>query len=167
MKKQVDYHVMKLFIGLVVMILFGCQVSSKDKTNNESPLHGEWRNISLSVELDKKHGEPSEVFKVDEMNWEDKLKIRPIRTYFRSDGTFNSEHYNLNDSLIMNPKGTWTATDKEVIMITTSPFYDTTTCTYAIKDDVVSFGCWVDWDEDGEKDDWYLGTQKKFNEASN
>lgn len=123
--------------------------------------------MSLSVALDKKHGESSDIFEVDEINWEEKLKIRPIRTYFRTDGTFNSEHYNLKDSLIMNPSGTWTASDKEIFMITTSPFSDTTSCTYTIKGDVITFGCWVDWDEDGEKDDWYLGTQKKFNIASN
>lgn len=102
----------------MVFILVSCQTPKRESIA-ESPLLGEWRNMSLSVALDKKHGESSDIFEVDEINWEEKLKIRPIRTYFRTDGTFNSEHYNLKDSLIMNPSGTWTASDKEIFMITT------------------------------------------------
>lgn len=148
----------------VFIILFSC--SSKSGENRESykfeSLVGEWRNLTLKVELDKKQGRPSSIFEVNENTWEEQLQIRPIRTYFRNDGTFNSEHFNLQDSLVLNPSGSWTATDGEVTMMTTQPFSDTTTCTYTIKGNVVTFGCWVDWDEDGEKDDWYLGTQQKY-----
>ncbi|HNP07744.1 MAG TPA: hypothetical protein PKN99_08950 [Cyclobacteriaceae bacterium] len=148
----------------VFIILFSC--SSKSGENRESykfeSLVSEWRNLTLKVELDKKQGRPSSIFEVNENTWEEQLQIRPIRTYFRNDGTFNSEHFNLQDSLVLNPSGSWTATDGEVTMMTTQPFSDTTTCTYTIKGNVVTFGCWVDWDEDGEKDDWYLGTQQKY-----
>ncbi|MBZ0244532.1 MAG: hypothetical protein K8H85_01165 [Cyclobacteriaceae bacterium] len=148
----------------VFIILFSC--SSKSGENRESykfeSLVGEWRNLALKVELDKKQGRPSSIFEVNENTWEEQLQIRPIRTYFRNDGTFNSEHFNLQDSLVLNPSGSWTATDGEITMMTTQPFSDTTMCTYTIKGNVVTFGCWVDWDEDGEKDDWYLGTQKKY-----
>lgn len=148
----------------VFIILFSC--SSKSGENRESykfeSLVSEWRNLTLKVELDKKQGRPSSIFEVNENTWEEQLQIRPIRTYFRNDGTFNSEHFNLQDSLVLNPSGSWTATDGEITMMTTQPFSDTTTCTYTIKGNVVTFGCWVDWDEDGEKDDWYLGTQQKY-----
>ncbi len=124
-------------------------------------LIGEWRNVSLRIEMDKNHGEPSSIFEVDDTTWEEKLQIRPIQTFFTEDGHFNSEHYNLQDSLILNPEGTWNATDNEITMITTTPFNDTTACSFNIVNDIVTFGCWVDWDEDGEKDDWYEGTQRK------
>ncbi|MEQ8359419.1 MAG: hypothetical protein RH860_08025 [Cytophagales bacterium] len=90
------------------------------------------------------------------------MKIRPIRTFFNEDGSFNSEHYNLLDSLVLNPEGTWSATEDEIVMITVRPFNDTTSCSYSVVDGIATFGCWVDWDEDGEKDDWYLGEQRKY-----
>ncbi len=149
-----------------LIMLTACSPSKQNAEKNEKtlphPLQGEWRNVTLRIEIDKKQGEPSSVLELDEFTWEEKLQIRPIRTYFRDDGTFNSEHFNLKDSLVLNPEGTWSATASEIAMITQRPFTDTTSCTYSLEGDVVTFGCWVDWDQDGEKDDWYLGTQKKY-----
>lgn len=153
----------KIFLVALSVVVLACQPQGKKaEENGIHPLIGEWRNVDLSVEMDKKNGEPSRVFKVDENTWEDSLQIRPIRTYFRSDGTFNSEHFNLEDSLVLDPSGTWSTADEMITMITTRPFSDTTACEYQINGDVVTFGCWVDWDQDGDKDDWYLGTQKRF-----
>lgn len=153
----------RALLAVSMCILLSCQPQNKKaEESTVHPLLGEWRNVDLTVEVDKKDGDPSRIFKVDEHTWEDSLQIRPIRTYFRGDGTFNSEHFNLNDSLILNPSGTWSTTNNIMTMITTNPFSDTTACEYTINGDVVAFGCWVDWDQDGEKDDWYLGTQKRF-----
>lgn len=146
---------------LVALVLTGCHMQKQEKEQMH-PLEGEWRNLSLRLEMNKKHGDVTKVFEVDETTWEDSLKIRPIRTFYRADGTFNSEHYNLKDSLILNPEGEWTSTEEMITMITLRPFSDTTACTYTIEGAVVTFGCWVDWDEDGEKDDWYVGKQKKY-----
>lgn len=158
---------MRIVIAWLMICVSSCQTSKSENIADQNSLVGEWRNMSLRVELDKKHGAPSSIFEVNESSWENELQIRPIQTSFNKDGTFNSAHYNLQDSLVLNPEGTWTATAEEVLMITTSPFSDTTSCTYTIKDGVVTFGCWVDWDEDGEKDDWYLGTQKKYEVGTN
>jgi len=144
------------------LLLISCSAKQPDQKKLTADLAGEWRNVTLRVELDKKQGEPTSVFEVNEETWESTLQIRPIRTYFKPDGKFNSEHFNLTDSLVLNPEGTWSATTDEITMITLKPFNDTTSCTYRIEGNVVTFGCWVDWDEDGEKDDWYLGTQKRF-----
>lgn len=149
---------------LLMLVLAGCSQATKEKGEvKENPLIGEWRNLTIRVEMDKKQGEPTSVFEANEATWEEKVKIKPIRTYFREDSTFNSEHFNLKDSLVLNPEGTWTATEGEIEMTTLKPFSDTTSCTYSIEGDVITFGCWVDWDEDGEKDDWYVGTQKRYN----
>jgi hypothetical protein len=155
----------RILYFLLMTVFWNCQ-SPKEKQDVKldvsNPLLGEWRNLTLRVEIDKKQGDPSSIFEIDESTWESTLKIRPIRTYFKPDGQFNSEHFNLLDSLVLNPEGTWSATKDEITMITIKPFNDTTSCTYTVNDDVVTFGCWVDWDEDGEKDDWYVGTQKKY-----
>jgi len=151
---------MKTLIMFLSFLFFGCQTPQKKA--EEHSLIGEWRNLTLQVELNKKNGEPTDTFSVDERTWELTLNIRPIRTYFRSDSTFNSEHFNLNDSLILNPEGIWFTNGDQITMITQQPFNDTTECSYSISSDVATFGCWVDWDEDGDKDDWYVGTQRKF-----
>jgi len=144
-------------------MMLSCQTQRKKTVEDMvHPLVGEWRNVDLTVEMDKKNGDVSRIFKVDVSTWEDSLQIRPIRTYFRPNGTFNSEHFNLNDSLVLNPSGTWSTSDNMMTMITTKPFSDTTACEYTIDGEMVTFGCWVDWDQDGNKDDWYLGTQKRF-----
>ncbi|MEQ8423387.1 MAG: hypothetical protein RIA63_01665, partial [Cyclobacteriaceae bacterium] len=111
------------YLLIVGLFLVGCQpskqnneISEENSTEKSSPLIGEWRNLTLRVELDKKQGEPSSVFEVDENTWKETLQIHPIRTYFRSDGSFNSEHFNLNDSLVLNPEGTWTATADEIVI---------------------------------------------------
>lgn len=149
---------------LLMLVLAGCTQGTKDKDEvKQNPLIGEWRNLTIRVEMDKKHGEPTSIFEANEATWEEKVRIKPIRTYFREDNTFNSEHFNLKDSLVLNPEGTWTATEGKMEMITLKPFSDTTSCTYSIAGDVITFGCWVDWDEDGKKDDWYVGTQKRYN----
>lgn len=156
---------MNKYILIILIAVVSCQNTKENSSSQEEQLAtlvGEWTNLTLHVEMDKKNGEPSSVFDVNEKTWEEQLQIRPIRTYFRGDGTFNSEHFNLQDSLVLNPSGSWTASEGKITMITTKPFSDTTSCTYTIKGNVVTFGCWVDWDEDGEKDDWYLGTQKRY-----
>ncbi len=158
---------MRIVSILMLIWVAGCQATTSDNTTTDNSLYGEWRNLTLKVELDKKHGEPTSIFEVNESTWESELQIRPFQTFFNKDRTFNSAHYNLQDSLVLNPHGTWTATTEKVLMITTAPFSDSTACIYSIKDDIVTFGCWVDWDEDGEKDDWYLGTQKKYKTESN
>lgn len=97
---------------LLMLVLAGCTQGTKDKDEvKQNPLIGEWRNLTIRVEMDKKHGEPTSIFEANEATWEEKVRIKPIRTYFREDNTFNSEHFNLKDSLVLNPEGTWTATE--------------------------------------------------------
>lgn len=138
----------------------------KAPTTLSEALVGQWRNLTIEVEQLTVHDSDStSLFRVDSSNWEAKLGIRPIRTYFNADGSFRSEHYNLADSLVLNPTGTWKFVNDDLLeMITTAPFQDTTFCRTLLMGDTVRFDCMVDWDQDGQKDDRYIGVQKRFKE---
>jgi hypothetical protein len=125
----------------------------------EHPLLGEWRSVSLKVEIYKDTF--MEKLEANQDNWEQVLGIKPIRTFFRADGTFNSEHYNSKDSLVLNVKGTWQVQGNKLYLMQSSPKVDTVICKTWMRGDQAEFDCMVDWDEDGFQDDRYFGVQKK------
>lgn len=153
----------KVFSLLGILILIACQSKQQNVSDSKAhPLVGKWSNMSIRLEMNRKHGEPTSIYEVDSARWEEELKIRFIETSFNSDETFSSPHFNLRDSLILDQKGNWTADDNEIVMITTTPFADTTACKFVVIEGVAKFECWVDWDQDGEKDDLYKGQQRKL-----
>ena len=148
------------------LLLLSCQAkenSNQNKTDVKNPdlatqLVGEWRNVSMSVEI---QGDSLTVFEANEKNWEEKLRIKVIQTFFRPDKTYNSPHYTLSDSLFLDLKGTWAIDGDNLTMYQELPAKDTTVCKLSIKDGLAHFDCMVDWDSDGRKDDQYLGVQRK------
>lgn len=130
--------------------------------SQEQQLIGEWSNLSIKVDVNSKNnGDTNEVFEADRPQWEEKLKIKPIRSFFRVDSTWNSAHYNLKDSLVYDPSGKWWLSDNKLTMLQLSPSPDTTIYTFSIKSDTATFEALVDWDMDGKKDDKYFGKQIK------
>jgi hypothetical protein len=118
----------------------------------------------MRVDINSKNNSDSnETFEVDRQHWEEKLKIKPIRSFFRSDSTWNSAHYNLEDSLVFDPSGKWWIQNDQLAMLQLKPSVDTTVYIFNIKKDTASFECMLDWDMDGKKDDRYFGKQVKVN----
>lgn len=101
------------------------------------------------------------MFEVDRPQWEEKLKIKPIRSFFRADSTWNSAHYNLKDSLVYDPSGKWLIAQGKLTMLQLLPSVDTTIYNYNVRSDTATFEALVDWDMDGKKDDKYFGRQIK------
>lgn len=156
----------RILISFATLFFLSCN-DNKD-TQEEKPLSaseqltGEWNNIFLKVDIHSKNNSDSaEVLEVDRLQWEERLKIKPIRTFFRKDSTWNSAHYNLNDSLVYNPAGKWWLEGDRLVMLQQFPTPDTTNYTLSIKGDTATFECILDWDMDGKKDDKYFGKQIK------
>jgi len=151
----------KVLIFLVATFTIACNESGKKE--NGSPgqqLTGEWNNLSIKIDINSiNNSDTNEVFEVDRPQWEEKLKIKPIRTFFRADSTWNSAHYNLKDSLVYDPSGKWWMEGDKLVMLQTIPTPDTTTYSFILREDTASFECMLDWDMDGRKDDKYYGTQ--------
>jgi hypothetical protein len=153
----------KFFPVLSLLVFLSCNSSDDSKKSSVAEqLTGEWNNFSMKVEINSKNNsDTNEVFEVDRQQWEEKLKIKPIRTFFRADSTWNSAHYNLKDSLIYDPSGKWWIAGDKLVMMQMVPSRDTTAYSFILKSDTASFECLLDWDMDGNKDDKYFGTQIK------
>jgi hypothetical protein len=136
----------------------------KENTIESNELIGEWNNLSIRINIQSKNNlDSSEVFEVTRPEWEERLRIKPIRTFFRSDSTWNSAHYNLKDSLVYNPSGKWWIKENKLVMLQDFPSPDTTSYTFLLKKDTALFESLLDWDMDGRKDDFYSGRQIKVN----
>jgi hypothetical protein len=155
----------KILIGLTAIFCVACQDSGRSIKENvieSNELIGEWNNLSIRINIQSKNNsDSSEVFEVNRPEWEERLKIKPIRTFFREDSTWNSAHYNLKDSLVYNPSGKWWIKDDMLVLFQDFPSLDTTSYTLQLKKDTASFAGLVDWDMDGKKDDNYIGRQIK------
>jgi hypothetical protein len=126
-------------------------------------LTGVWDNLSLKIKMNSfNNTDSTRVFEVDEKDWEQKMRIRPIRTIYRKDGSYNSEHRNLNDSIIYNPAGKWYILGDTIFMTDTFPERGLTYKYHVrIKGNIVEFTGVEDCDRDGKKDDEYFGIQCK------
>ena len=157
----------KFLIGLTSIFIVACQGSDNSKNENiveSKTLTGEWNNLSIKIDIHSKNNSDSnEVFEVNRPEWEEKLKIKPIRTFFRADSTWNSAHYNLKDSLVYNPSGKWWLEKDKLVMLQNFPSPDTSTYSLLLQKDTASFETMLDWDMDGKKDDKYFGRQIKVN----
>ena len=135
---------------------------SKDEANLRKQLIGQWRNLTLHIDvMTANNTNKNVVWESNEANWEEHQKIKPIHTFFNNDNTFYSEYYDLNDSLIYHPNGKWTLKGNALTFYYEKPTADTLYFTVHIKDDVATFEGMLDWDNDGRKDDKYVGTQRK------
>ncbi len=124
---------------------------------------GEWRNVDLKIEMKSyKNSDSSKTLEVKESNWELMMNIRPIRTFFKANRRYNSEHINLNDSVIYNPAGRWIIIGDTLHMWDTFP-KEGLTYKYKLnfKQNLVEFYSVEDCDGDGKADDLYYGTQRK------
>ena len=154
-----------LFMFILLMVaLISCNYENNRKTTAPTQqMTGEWSSLSIKVDIQSKNNTDSnQLFEVDRVNWEEVLKIKPIRTFFRADSTWNSAHYDLNDSLVYNPSGKWWIENEKLVMQQMLPSLDTTVYALLIIKNTASFECLLDWDMDGKKDDKYYGTQVKI-----
>lgn len=159
-------------IILLVISLFFISCAVKENSENLSDqLTGEWRNISMKVEMQTiNNTDSASTLEVTEANWEQVLKIRTIQTFFKADGTYNSVHTNLNDSVIYNPAGKWSVTGDSIIMTDTFPQAGISykyrlsireQNTNGKQELLAEFWGVEDFDQDGKKDDSYYGVQRK------
>ncbi len=152
---------MKSFFNLKGLLFFTICIAliivfNTDRDHSEKML-GQWYNESLKVIYDAQHGGDS-TYNVPAGQWEERLQIRPIQTTYKSDGTYNSKYWNLQDSLIREVAGEW-----EVIGDTLYLTEGGVRSGYLLEfdGDRATFTAMYDWDGDGERDDLYSGVQIK------
>lgn len=102
------------------------------------------------------------VMMADTSNWESVLGIKPIRTFFLEDGTYHSDHYSLEDSLLFSAGGSWRMESDTLVMDEVTPAAASYRMKVVIENNLAEFSGLLDFDEDGHADDFYLGRQKKI-----
>ena len=109
-----------------------------------------------------KNSDTSKTLEVDEQSWEQRLNGRTISTFFRQDGTYNSIHRDLKDSIVYNPAGLWRVAGDSLFMTDTFPQRGLTyKYKFAIENNIAEFWGIEDFDQDGKEDDQYYGRQRK------
>ena len=154
---------------LASIILFCCIMSSAFTQSPIPPtgklaqqLTGEWRNQYLKIKLRSAKTDSVEVVEADTSNWEAKLQIKPIRTYFIKDGTYHSEYRNLKDSIFRKASGLWAIKGDTLVMTQTQPSHSVLKLHVQIDKQWATFHGMIDFDGEGKLNDEYFGVQKKF-----
>jgi len=148
-----------IFVGLTFMACSNRQMAQK---NLRDEMLGEWRSVSINVTINTvDNSDSSSVFSADESNWEQKLRMKPIRTFYKEDGTYISEYRNLADSVFSKSSGTWIVRADTLTLNQAQPNPETYKSKVVIKDDLGEFTIRLDWDSDGSADDLYFGVQRK------
>ena len=155
---------MKNILPLAVLLLFAAcgTESSKQPLSTQEALVGSWKNVSIEVLINHLDtSENQEVYRVDSLNWEKELGIKPILTVFSKDSTYISYYRNPQDSLVLELNGRWGVASDTLFMLpkeSTSPsYYD-----MEIIGKLAHFKSHLDWDGDGKADDYYYGIQVKL-----
>lgn len=156
---------------LILMAFFAISCtsgSSSETENNEEDnnttetveataesLVGEWYNVTIDLVI---KADPDSVLKVSEGQWEEIMNMKPIRTTYREDGTFESVYTNLEGEPLGSSAGTWSVSGNQLTMVERG---EARVYTFNIKDGVASFEAEIDWNVDGVLDQ-YSGTQKRY-----
>jgi len=143
--------------SILIAMLAGL-IASCSNNNHEEYLVGEWYNESIRVDIDALDGNIDSVFAVPAGSWEDILQIKPINTTFKADGTYESVYYNLDGSVLQRSSGVWKM-KSDSLYLTQEGL--TTGYLFQWQEGKGLFEGYLDWDTDGQTDDFYSGVQIK------
>ena len=157
MKKIYSY----LLLGLAVCVLALTSFARVSPIDLAKDLVGEWRNVYVKI-IVHHQGSPNITMEADSTNWDSRMRIKPIRTHFKEDGTFYSEYFNLKDSLVRKTSGNWTVNDDLLTMTQILPEKSVLKLHVKISVDHAIFIGVIDFDGEGIENDEYFGIQRKF-----
>jgi len=141
-----------LTILLASSLLFSCQQSMKDR------LIGSWQNTTLDVRINLAEDKDS-LIHIEEGQWETVLKIKPIVTRYTADGVFVSDYYSPEGKSMGSELGKWQIRNDSLIL--SSNNYKTV-YKVTFEGNKAHFTSILDWDQDGDFDDYYDGWQEKM-----
>jgi hypothetical protein len=148
---------------LLLMLLASCGGEGNDKQELSKRLVGEWRNADMKITMNSyMNSDSTRVFEVNEQNWEQKMRMRPLHTIFNENGTYRSPHISLKDSIFYDPVGKWVIQGDTLIMQDTFPKRGLKyKYKIIIEDENAEFRGLEDCDNDGKADDEYVGRQRR------
>ncbi|MDW3208470.1 MAG: hypothetical protein R8N23_01285 [Reichenbachiella sp.] len=146
---------------LIFLTLFMLSCSTKkEEPLREEELIGKWTNLSLLVTMKRLEKEDS-ILHAKEGEWEKVLKIKPILSEFKDDGTFKAQYSNLDEEIIKEDEGKWFIRNDSLVIVIDG---HETTYHFTVNNDRVMYKAHLDWDGEGHKNDYYDGVQIKVKE---
>jgi hypothetical protein len=130
-------------------------------TDLKKMMVGEWRSVSIQIVMHTAfNSDSTRRMTANEDNWELITKRRPVRTFFKADGTYYAEFYDLNDSIVYNPSGEWSIQKDSLIIRQLKPKPALLRYQVTMRDHVGEFRSVLDFDGDGKADDEFFGVSK-------
>ena len=152
------------------MLLAACtpeapeQGGKRTAINLETAMPGTWESVSLRVAINTVDGSDSSfVFEVREEEWERRLGVKPVRTYYQLDHKYRQEFTSLADSLLSTSRGMWNIFGDTLMMVEPNATYY---YEVSIENGLAQFFTGLDWDGDGAEDDDYLGVHRKVSSST-
>ncbi|MBO0321542.1 hypothetical protein J0X14_04465 [Muricauda sp. CAU 1633] len=156
---KMTLQILTLFLLCVVV---SCkQAGDKKKVANNKVLAlndqilGTWENVSMQIQFYTNDS----IFNVPKGEWENILKIKPIKTTYLKDGSYESKYFDLNDSLLFAMKGKWKIQSDSLYLISTE---GTNAYKFDVSGSLATFTGILDWDGDSLAQELYKGVQKRL-----
>ncbi len=126
-------------------------------------LVGVWEIDYLKITMSSfQNSDSVSVIEVIKKEWEQKMKMRNIQTYYNSDGTYHSVHRNLKDSIVYDPAGTWRIENDTLTIQDTFPKRVTYKFKLKVDKSFAEFWGIEDFDQDGKLDDKYYSKKRRI-----
>ena len=149
-----------LFLGLIARANAQTQQSAPASPLSKA-LVGEWFNRYVRIDIVGSTGE-KKTMEADSTNWEQRLGIKPIHTFFAADGSYYSEYRDLRDSLVRKTAGQWAISRGDtLVMWEKQPEEETLKLKLTIRGNTATFSGFIDFDGEGIANDGYFGIQQK------
>ena len=146
------------------LLLLGLALTTWSCNNAKSPetlMLGSWSNHDITVHMESYQGSDSTVtLDAHKENWAEVLQIMPIITTYTADGNFETEYFNLQGESVGVEKGRWWFRNDSLIL--NSNNYDNAYAITFKNDTTTLYRAYIDWDQDGERDDLYDGIQYRY-----
>jgi valyl-tRNA synthetase len=147
----------KLLIA-VIFFFYSCtsEPASPPAPDYTDQVVGTWEMIELSVKVNQ---DSVTNFSVRENDWVTILQVKPAQTTFLRDFTFKREFRSLSNELIDEEGGQYALKMDTLLLIS---FEDTTAYKIHLSKGQMLWSGFVDWDDDGSRDDFYVGRLRKI-----
>ncbi len=152
---------MKEIVKILLFIIMGaCSIADQENSEDAgkysaNDIVGSWCNLSMKVT----YLNSDSVFNVPEGQWEEILRIKPIRTTYLKDSSFLSEYFKLDGSPLFTSSGTWYIKNDSLSLFSNG---SVSTYKFSMDKNIGRFVGIIDWNEDGIRNEIYDGKQKKL-----
>jgi len=143
----------------LLLSLGACQDDTTTQQRENIPLDeaiiGVWEAVSFRVIVNSvQNSDSSYVFEIEERDWENRLKVKPVLRYFYKNKKFVEQFRGLDEVPYDTTRGMWNTFGDTLMMVEPNATYS---YEVSIEKGLSEYYGLLDWDGDGNADDEYIG----------